>query len=220
MEEQNARFPFQRFGPQVSTIPHEPIRGKPFEAEFEEMHTKRSTGEVIRRWGRIARDSEGRRRQDEWFIDPEQPSTTRHATLLWDQVTLTFYGVDPQRKEAKKLEMGPVLQAARAAKPAPGVGPEPPKPAQPSSPVKREVIPGEKTIEGVVCHGSLYSLESGEQTIEQWFSDNIDDVALEITRERDLDIVYKLFKIRLTEPDPALFRLPEDVVVIEGTLKP
>jgi hypothetical protein len=198
------------------------MKGRPFQAEFEETHTKPSTGEVIRRWGSIARDSEGRRRQENFLIDPEQPSTTRRAIMIWDQVTLTFYGIDPERKEAKKLEMGPILQAARAAATmaTPGAASEPPMPAQPPSPSKREVIPGEKAIEGVLCHGLLYTLESGEKTIEHWFSGQIDEVVLEITKEKDLEIVYRLFNIRLTEPDPALFRLPEDVVVIEADLKP
>jgi hypothetical protein len=204
---------FHRFGPRIgagwdwSRAPA--ARGKPFRAEFEEVHTRKPTNEVARCRGSVAQDSAGRLREDIFLPDASEVSGTRHITVIVDAVTLTYYFIDQETKDVRKIELGPVVQRQLAGKPQSGTSPrECPLPTSPRQ-VGIEAVPAERLIEGVSCRGTVLHEPSGT-TIESWSSDRLGHAfpVLEVTRGKDLDTLYRLFNLELQEPDPALFVVP------------
>jgi len=184
-------------------------RGKPFRAEFEELHTRKSTNEVLRQKGSVFQDGAGRLRQDYSLPDPEDVSATKHITVIFDAVTLICYLIDQETKEVQKIDLGAVMRGQRAAGQAPGgnsTGCPLPAPARPQRTV--EAIPGERIIEGLSCAGTVIRGPSGT-TIERWVSSRIAGFPiLEKKDTDDLEIVFRLFNIKLEDPDPELFVPP------------
>lgn len=200
---------FGRFGPQVGTGSNLPIVGKPYRASFEEVHTRKSTGESLRRWGWLAQDSAGRAREDVFIPDPKEPSATRHVTTIWDPIDLKFQALDHGSGEIQKLDLAQIMQGRSADTPKLGeVAAMCALPAAPPDRLIREEIPGERLIEGVLCRGTLHRSQSSPEGIEHWFSQRLFQVVYEKTTEGDVEAVYRLFNVELEEPDASLFVLP------------
>jgi hypothetical protein len=63
---------------------------------------------------------------------------------------------------------------------------------------------GKRFIEGIRCFGIREVYEQG--TLETWLAEKLVPMVVFATYEGpELEVVYRLFNIRLVEPDPALF---------------
>jgi hypothetical protein len=92
---------------------------------------------------------------------------------------------------------------------------------------KEEAL-GEKVIEGVVAQGTRRTTTIPEGKIgndrpitivtERWYSPELDAVVLTDTKDpMSGDVTYQLTNVNRAEPDPALFEIPTDVRVEDGT---
>jgi hypothetical protein len=148
-------------------------------------------------------------REDIFFPDPQHVSATRHVTVIVDAVTLTYHFIDQETKDVRTIELGRIVQERVAGKPQPGLSTlEYPLPTSQPLPIGAEAMPSERFIEGVPCRGSVVCEPSGTM-IESWSSGSLGFTfpVLEITRAKDLNILYRLFNIQLDEPDSSLFVL-------------
>jgi hypothetical protein len=104
---------FHRFGPRVTVgwawREHPPTLATPWRAEFEEIHTRKSTNEVLRCRGSLAQDSAGRARQDIFFPDPGDPSIMRHVGVIFDMQELTYYFFDHETKQVQTIKLAPTI---------------------------------------------------------------------------------------------------------------
>ena len=76
---------------------------------------------------------------------------------------------------------------------------------------------GTKTIDGIECVGYMVS-ESVDQSTPTWFAPSLNFAILQVTLHPrpDVELVLSLEDIRVgEEPDPNLFRIPEDFIVVE-----
>lgn len=187
-----------------------PCEGKSFRADFEEIHTRTSTGQVLRCRGTVAQDANGRVREDTFFPDPEEESRTKRVMAIFDATTLSYYFIDEDTKRTQKIDLGRFVREGHAAVPQPR--PIPPQGSVPASQpegVSVEAIPCARTVEGVLCRGSVMRQVDG-RIVERWSSEELGPAfpVIEITRTKDLETVYKLSNIQLTKPDPTLFAIP------------
>jgi len=92
---------------------------------------------------------------------------------------------------------------------------------------------GEQTIEGVEAHGERYTMPmlsgvtadqslSGESTSERWCSDSLSALVLTITSntKSTMKTTLAMHNIDRSEPDPALFQIPEGYTVTESVAEP
>ncbi len=200
---------FKRFGSQVGHGSNFPVLAKPFRASFEEIHTRKSTGENLRCWGWLAQDSAGHGRQDIFSPDSEGLSITHHVTVIWDPVKGTCQFLEHESGEIQKLDLARVMQGrSPGGSDAASVASQCPLPAPPPDPLVRREIPGERLIDGLLCRGCIYSSESGQTVIENWFSERLFHTVYEKTVEGDVEAVYRLFNVELEEPEASVFVLP------------
>lgn len=76
---------------------------------------------------------------------------------------------------------------------------------------------GTKTIDGIECVGYMVS-ESVDRSTPTWFAPSLNFAILQVTLHPrpDVELLLSLEDIRVgEEPDPNLFQIPEDFIVIE-----
>ncbi|MEW5978917.1 MAG: hypothetical protein AB1898_24245 [Acidobacteriota bacterium] len=188
---------------------HEPqaCRGRPFQADFEELHFRQSTQESASAFGKLYRDSQGRRRRDV----TERTSDASHGhqfAVVEDPVAGECYVLDPTSKTVSTVPLNPDELKALGAMTSPlsclreGTAGSPWQPT-----TWREERLETKFIEGVLCEGRLKTSEAGEIR-ELWSSHDLAETILEKKSSPEGEISYRLFNIRREELDAALFLPP------------
>ncbi|HSB15300.1 MAG TPA: hypothetical protein VLE22_12645 [Bryobacteraceae bacterium] len=157
-----------------------PVSGHPFCASTEAASEKKTWLGLRRKifTGVIARDGQGRLRTE--FGVRGQPLVIG----IVDPVSLKAYALDPRRETFFEL-------------------PEcPPQPVLPAL----QKPPGAETqrIEGLECFRRVIP----ELIEEAWISSELQHVVLERAVDGGVRFTWRMYDIRLGEPDPALFRIP------------
>lgn len=202
---------FRTFGRGVAVGSHGPVSGKPFRAEYEETHTRRSTEEVARCWGSLARDASGRIRQDIFTPDPHDPSAARHVTAIWDSVAGTYCLIDQDTGDLQELELGRMIRDHfPGSGPAACPVPDTPQPTRTRPAANQRELLGEKSIQHIPCVGLRYTDGSRHETTEEWLSKDLHINVLVVTKSEDIEIVYRVFNVQLSEPEAGLFVPPTE----------
>ncbi len=197
---------FYTFGARNPVASHNPTRGKPLRAEYEEVHSRPITGEVIRRHGVIYRDRQGRVREEDVLEDgAEKPGIQNAVVTIWDPDRLVARVFDSRTGQRAELDLGEILLRKDG-------GPVPRSCAAPSgrraesqSEPSRELL-GTRAIEGFPCHGIRIAI--GEEESEDWLCGELEMLLLQVTKCPDFQTIYRVFNIKLEEPDPNLFGVP------------
>ncbi len=218
----------------VDTVP-----GQPFMAaiEVKRVQTLLDGNHVVTMaLGRIARDSQGRVRQD---LPQAQTSASADASAarfasIYDPVAGFAYLLDAHSHTARKRLLGaagygPAPPSVRAA----SAGGPSPQPQVPASTQNRDLRTsttseslGAEVIEGVSADGerttrTIPEGQAGNEqpmavTLESWFSAELRAVVL--TRSNDPrtgEVTRKLTNIQRIEPPASLFDVPPDYKIIE-----
>ncbi len=175
----------------------------PFEAHYEGLKTL-SSGKVIQtNTGILYRDSKCRKRMEDrfeiapgevmTFVDIDNPVDQTSHTLCVESKTIFFKGIlHPEGFSVLTFDVGG----------GPGIGlplepPENPPDFEP------------KQIEGFMCRGYLLRASSGN-IIEYWYSVELNYLVLVKIPSNEGEFTWRLFNIRLTEPDNSFFTVPPD----------
>lgn len=196
---------FYTFGPRVPLASNMPIRGRPFSAEYEEVHSRPATGEVVRRHGTIWRDSAGRMGQED-DLDAERgnPEGGGKVVSILDPDGLIAHVFDSRTKEVLELDIGRALRGDKRG-PTAATCPVVPGPrAETQSNPSRELL-GTRVIEGFPCHGIRMIV--GQEEVEDWLSGDLVALLLEVAKSSDFQTTYRLFNIKLGEPETGSFRV-------------
>lgn len=190
-----------RFGNSIVYL--QPIKGKPFEARFEEKHLRGSPEKeiVICASGFLYRDSEGRMFRDITVV--HGPRKFR-SSIINDAVTGNQYFLDNRGEQLNNLPLtrgNPKLGESGAC------GEIMAPTTYPDIEVQYPQPLVQRDIEGLLCHGSLSRY--GNQVSEVWDSLELKQVILQIDQEGDEEIIFRLFDIRQVEPDPSVFMVAD-----------
>jgi hypothetical protein len=188
--------------------------GVPFSADWIDESTQTlADGNRIHREarGKIFRDSEGRTRTE----TESGGGADQGIVIIWDPVAQVSIVLNTQTKAAtvRHFPKPPSESAAIAA-------PKPPMPAAKSEKLES------KEIEGFTVSGSrrFIIMEAGQdgndkpitKVNEIWYSPVLKAVLLSSHEDpRGGGYVTRLTNIRMSEPDPLLFRVPSDYTVKE-----
>ena|ERR1051325_10699080 len=170
------------------------VKGRPFEAEYEQINvTKVMSGTPLRqvRTGTVHRDGEGRTRK---LIRQEfVPEMFFISTVIFDPVGGFIYTLEEKTRTVSKTSISPA-------------------PLVPGLIASENEAPpveiGEREIEGLDCRG--YRITREGSTTEYWYSDGLKESLFEKTVSKIEGKVFRLFNIRLADPDAALFSVPDD----------
>jgi hypothetical protein len=191
---------------------HEPVRGKPYQAGVEEIHTRYNPLQSARAYGTQWRDSQGRVRTDAVRPDPMNPGRTLDLTTIFDAVTSTTHLVSKPtglRHTFQVPRYADELQALFAAQVQPAPPAACPAPVVPAHRPRHEAL-GERIIEGVKCVGYRSTDDARAFLCEHWFSKELSIGFVYFTRDSEGETAFRLYNLRLTEPDPSLFLIPRE----------
>lgn len=168
-------------GPRVALGP---MAGHPFEAFTEYTTVRKRFGFTRRRslWGRLFRDGAGRERLEYW-------GTRLHARSgplmigIADNVAGKVYAIDGQGRVRNEASYSPMPVTSEL---------EPPPDAE------------EAEIEGLTC----FRMVVPGNVEEAWISLELQHSMLERGHEGDAAFTWRLFDVKLIEPDPHLFKVP------------
>ena len=159
--------------------------------------------------GRIYRDRSGRTRREQKIeaMGPSSPMAVGSFIVISDPVAKTDFILDPARKSLRKFER---LET----------GQDTPKPL--GAPRGEDL--GERTIEGLVCHGErrTTTIPAGQMgnarplsiVSETWYSSAIDAIVQSTTHDpRFGDTAYTLRNVTLAEPPANVFHAPADYTI-------
>ena len=175
----------------------------------------------------VCQDSAGRLRRERWYYpsaDAPKSAATLISIEILDPVANLIYNLDPRTKKAQQrkgftsvggfgVPLGGIIGML------PGSSPS-------LTPVESDKMLGTKQINGVEADGKLHTTvyPKGYQgraeevtTIEEtWYSFRIQAQVRRVrTDPRNGDYEYQIRNIELGEPDPRLFRIPDDYEVID-----
>jgi hypothetical protein len=192
----------------------------------------RGSGDVVRkrprnRWQitEFCRDSAGRTRTATHFRSAAGESGKPRLIEIAEPAANVIYKVVPEKREATRMKgwtaggvFGGVLGGIIG--PIPGGSPA-------LQPKVTTEFAGVKTMEGLDVYGSVrttvyptgYQGATEEATLvqETWYSPAIKRAVLRTMKNsRTGDTVERLENVRLGEPDPALFQVPEGYNVVEA----
>jgi hypothetical protein len=197
----------ERFQLDGRVCSHEPVTGKPYEAEVEEVHILYNPRKTARAYGTQRRDSRGNVRTDAVQPDPLNPGKTIELTTIFDAATCSIYLASPDVGISQAFLLPRSQQEVTALL---ASQQEPPR-----SPPPGAVIPGfrpphvetlgERVVEGVICTGSRSTDQSSGLVCEHWVSRDLIIGLLYVTRDDEGETLFRLFNLRLSEPDPAFF---------------
>jgi hypothetical protein len=205
------------------------VQGAPYSAQAVTQFTQTlATGDHIQRTtnGSIARDSQGRTRTERSFGAIGALSAGHGAgrtVMIYDPVASMSYVLDPESKTARSMQ----IPAARAGNGPPGSLPAGTYPPRSLASAKTEDL-GMQMMQGVNAEGKRVTRvipagqEGNEKEIdivtETWYSPDLKVVVMSKTSDpRYGDSVYQLTGISRAEQDPALFAVPSDYTVKEGS---
>ena len=174
-----------------------------FEAHYESLK-KLLSGEVTQpKRGRLYRDSKCRERREDYFddtpgkavtfVDIDDPVTHTSCTFCIEAKTILCN--DPLPSEGFGVWTFDFASG-------PGIG-------LPLAPPDRPPDFEPKQIEGLLCNGYLLRM-SQERIVEYWYSIDLNQLILVRIQSEEGEFTWRLFKIRLTEPDKSLFIVPSD----------
>ena len=195
------------------------VKGAPYSATAvtESIQTLKDGTSITRKdTASVYRDSDGRTRKEQTLsaIGPLAANGRAHQmTFIQDPVAGVHYVLDAQNKAAQKMK-------ARS-------GPEPQNHRQSTSQAKTETL-GTQVIEGVQAEGtrSTFTIPAGqigndrpiEIVDERWYSPDLQVVVLSKHSDPRMgEHVYRLTNISRSEPARALFEVPSDYTVTEGS---
>jgi hypothetical protein len=191
---------------------NEPVRGKPYEAEFEEVHTRYSPLQLARAYGNQWRDSRGSVRIDAFKPDPANLARHIKVTSIFDATTYSGYLGLPDLGLEHTFQLphsATEMEAILASQPQPSATVPGPAVVPAEQPQQLEML-GERIIEGLSCTGVRSIDEASGLVSEHWFSKDLILGVVNIRRDPEGEIVFRLFNLKLCEPDPDLFLRPED----------
>jgi hypothetical protein len=221
------------------------VANNPFHAEVTHTTTSHTDVEPALRlnypeW--VARDSQGRIRTEriagEFKRDtgPDAGSNVEaHLIRICDPIAQTMTQIDTATLTAKIIHSRPSAPSAGTLKSSTTPRSFCSTRMSSSRQASRFNVEdlGEQTIEGVEAHGERIILPklgatvgedppNGESTSERWCSDSLSALVLTITGNTKTGVKSSLAmqKIERTEPDPALFQIPEGYTVTESVAEP
>jgi hypothetical protein len=167
-------------------------KGKPFEAEFEEIVSKKlpdgQNKQFIMR-GKVYRDTEGRSCRE---IRREiAPGIKIDLAFIQDPIKKAFYILDRLKKTVAMKELS---EADLTESQLPEI---PDKEARMSQ------------IEGISCYLYGFTLPEGEK-IEACISKDLNIVMFEKSLNKEEEKIIRLFNIHLIKPDSTVFTVPSD----------
>jgi hypothetical protein len=125
--------------------------------------------------------------------------------MISDPVADTILFVDLDSNSTKKLQVAQVrAQGAQLLRTPDLQKGSCPLPAAPQPTWRSQPI-GDKFVEGQACQGELILLGSEGVTVESWLSPQLSVCIIYKETSDDVQVLYRLFNIQLTEPDPSLF---------------
>lgn len=164
--------------------------------------------------GRLYVDRFGREREDSFVMD----SSERELILIdiWDVVAGKYYGLDPTEK---KIHLEDPIDAREGrgnlAMRLPGVIMF----SLPRHSLSEGKVIGTKQIEGLACKGAVIEGASVGKypgfVIECWYAEKIAYIVMvnavwKIADGKKAESTFRLSKVDLREPDPALFEVPAE----------
>ena len=210
------------------------VKGAPYAAEAVTEHVQTlSDGNRItsRNSSSVYRDAEGRTRRAQTIGAVGSLGTLGELPetfFINDPVAGLNYVLNPRTRTARRLELPKLPELAQG-----GEGrriirlEEGGATFERALPAPRAETLGRQLIEGIAAEGTrtTITIEAGEIgnerpieiVSERWYSPELQTVVLSRHSDpRTGENVYRLTKIDRREPDPALFRVPQDYKVIEG----
>lgn len=217
-----------------------PVQGAPYSATVtnESVQTLADGNRIVQRsTGRIARDSEGRTRQDTPVpaIGNISAANGPHFVIIMDPVSQLSYALDLASKTAQKMPMpagvrggGQVFIQRFDGPVSTGYGPPPPPAFAIQKPLSREQDTemstedlGTQTIEGLLVTGvrTTHTIPPGEignekplsVVTEVWTSPDLKTIIYSKRSDPRMgEQTFKLTNIQRAEPDPSLFTVPAD----------
>jgi len=189
------------------------VKGAPYsgEEQYESVVTAASgTQTTTVTKGRILyRDSEGRVRTERELV----PGSKLKIVEIIDPVGGYRWVLDTQHKVAHLVLPAPPPKAPDVPVTPPPAGPQPPQPK-----VTIEQL-DQRIIEGVACVGSrtITVFPDGRTNRgESWYSPELRMLMLTKMEYQDQPgQVFRITNLHVSEPHPALFRVPADYTVIE-----
>jgi len=182
-----------------------PVEGRPFQAEYVEIHSRLSTSEMLRRQGALSRDGQGRVRQERILEGaPGEHDVQRRLVCvqdrggivhLFDSVTGATHKIDFNALLCAKEEGSQV----RACPVPAGQG------SSANVEISRELL-GTRVIEGFLRTGIRHQM--GEEVSETGLSGDLAIEMLNVGESATRKKEYRVFNIMLGEPAPDLFTLP------------
>lgn len=246
---------YQTAGPAVAAwgpierVPRAPVKGAPYSATItnESTQTLADGNRIVQtNTGTIARDSQGRTRQDAALpaIGNLSAANAPHLVFLQDPVAHTSYTLNLTDKTARKNPMpppgadGPNTVSAFFIQTANGAPPMPPLPPPPLMDLPKHLPPdeqaeisteslGSQTMEGVAVNGvrTTRTIPAGQIgndrpisiVTEVWTSPDLQTiVSSKRTDPRMGEQTYRLTNIQRAEPDSTLFTIPSDFKIEDG----
>jgi hypothetical protein len=211
-----------------------PIRGQPLQADWEEVHTKKATGERRRAWGRCYRSSQGLVRGEvtiEAFL-PDGRNFT--VTTVSDPTRLIAKVIHSEADRPMVIDVGRYIRdhgiccvpGTQGATGSEAIDAPPRETELAACPVSQEGADAERTlppapeplgkrfIEGIRCFGMREVCDQG--TLEMWLAEKLRaTVVLGTYQSPEFEVVYRLFNIHLVEPDPALFEAVDSITSVD-----
>lgn len=179
-------------------------KGKPFQTQYEESRVVELPDGQLRyetTKGGIYRDSEGRTRTDVRL----EISSDLHGELAFiaDPTIQRSFALNHLTKTAVVEVLPPetgkggwyFLQAG--------------KPTE---------LPGTYEVEGLVCRRLQFERQGEEvQLAESWICDELVQAVFENSISKGQQSTWRLFNIRLVNPDPLLFAVPPDYTIVANS---
>ena len=167
------------------------ILGRPFQSDFERVLTEKHEDGKTDKYifsGILYRDVSGRIRKDVNIQNPN--GTTVRLIIIQDILSQTVYMIHEEAKSVLALPLTDMLILNSG-----------------FATASHDEEIGERQIEGLLCTG--YRGKRGEERVTTlWVSDTIGEALIEENTGSQESDVFRLFNIRLNEPDKSLFSIP------------
>ncbi|HYL77252.1 MAG TPA: hypothetical protein VEU96_23765 [Bryobacteraceae bacterium] len=211
------------------------VKGSPYSAQAVTQHSQTlADGNRIQRTinSSIARDSEGRTRQEQAAVAIGAlagSSDAQKSIVIHDPVAGTTAMLDANNHQAHVNREPRTFTFSRTETPPAGT-PAPHMRRQDDPNVKTEDL-GTQVMEGLSVQGKrvTHTIPAGqmgnerpiETVTETWYSQDLQAVVMSKTIDpRNGESTYKLTNISRAEPDPALFQVPSDYTVTSDSRGP
>lgn len=183
------------------------VRGKPFEAQIEDIIYQKSASAEAQAsqqvlTGRVYRDAYGRIRKDLHLRLAREILTP--ITFIYDPLEQIIRVLNAHSKTVSK-------QAVVRSLGAPGI--EPPEFQAQAAYVPGGYELGEKIIEGLLCRGFMNGV--ADSITEIWYSNELQEILVQKMSSKLEEKVTRLFNIHRTDPDSSLFSISEDYLNVE-----